>query len=74
MRSKVTRMTLLLVIAGTHALYAADAHGPGKFNPAESVLYIWAGDQARVAPDFLAVVNFDEKSENEASATGFCLF
>src|SRR5262249_36672685 len=25
-------------------------------------LYVWAGDQARVAPDFLAVVDFDEDS------------
>jgi hypothetical protein len=28
----------------------------------DTVLYIWAQDQAHVAPDFLAVVNFDEKS------------
>jgi 56kDa selenium binding protein (SBP56) len=27
-------------------------------------LYVWAGDQARVAPDFLAVINFDEQSED----------
>ena len=27
-------------------------------------LYIWAGDQARVAPDFLAVIEFDERSKN----------
>jgi hypothetical protein len=32
-------------------------------NP-ETVLYVWAGDQARVAPDFLAVVDFDEHSAN----------
>jgi len=25
-------------------------------------LYLWAGDQARVAPDFLAVIDFDEDS------------
>ena len=25
-------------------------------------LYVWAGDQARVAPDFLAVIDFDEDS------------
>jgi 56kDa selenium binding protein (SBP56) len=25
-------------------------------------LYVWAGDQARVAPDFLAVIDFDEES------------
>src|SRR5882672_12668910 len=27
-------------------------------------LYVWAGDQARVAPDFLAVINFDERSKD----------
>jgi len=27
-----------------------------------TTLYVWAGDQARVAPDFLAVVDFDEDS------------
>jgi selenium-binding protein 1 len=30
-------------------------------NPART-LYVWAGDQARVAPDFLAVIDFDEDS------------
>ena len=35
-----------------------DDHGAG----AEKVLYIWAQDQAQVAPDFLAVVDFDEQS------------
>src|SRR5579864_2223071 len=29
-----------------------------------TTLYIWAGDQARKAPDFLAVVNFDENSKD----------
>jgi selenium-binding protein 1 len=27
-------------------------------------LFVWAGDQARSAPDFLAVVDFDEESSN----------
>jgi hypothetical protein len=27
-------------------------------------LYIWAGDQARLAPDFLAVIDFDEDSRD----------
>src|SRR5438552_787266 len=31
---------------------------------AEKVLFIWAGDQARTAADFLAVVNFDENSQS----------
>ncbi len=30
----------------------------------ERVLFIWAGDQARTNPDFLAVVNFDEYSRD----------
>src|SRR5579864_1392256 len=30
----------------------------------EKNLYIWAQDQAHVAPDFLAVINFDEESAN----------
>jgi 56kDa selenium binding protein (SBP56) len=29
----------------------------------EKYLFVWAGDQARVNPDFLAVVNFDEDSD-----------
>ena len=33
-----------------------DEHGP------EKTLYVWTGDQARVAPDFLAVIDFDEDS------------
>src|SRR5713226_168058 len=28
----------------------------------EKYLFVWAGDQARTAPDFLAVVDFDEGS------------
>lgn len=31
---------------------------------AEKTLYIWAGDQQRVRPDFLAVIDFDERSRN----------
>src|ERR1700687_4543351 len=30
----------------------------------EKYLFVWAGDQARTNPDFLAVVNFDEDSTN----------
>jgi 56kDa selenium binding protein (SBP56) len=37
-----------------------DGDGDGK----ETILYIWAGDQARTNPDFLAVVNFDEHSNH----------
>jgi len=41
-------------------------HGSG---PAKT-LYVWAGDQARVAPDFLAVINFDETSEDYGKVIG----
>jgi 56kDa selenium binding protein (SBP56) len=30
----------------------------------EKTLYVWAGDQARVRPDFLAVIDFDEHSHD----------
>src|SRR5262249_6897713 len=30
----------------------------------EKTLYVWAGDQERVRPDFLAVIDFDEHSRN----------
>lgn len=30
----------------------------------EKTLYVWAGDQARVHPDFLAVIDFDEDSHD----------
>jgi hypothetical protein len=39
-----------------------DGHG-GSIEP-EKVLYVWAQDQAHLAPDFLAVVNFDEESSS----------
>ena len=29
----------------------------------EKYLFVWAGDQARINPDFLAVVDFDERSK-----------
>ncbi len=42
--------------ARPHAADAVVTKGP------EKTLYIWTGDQARVAPDFLTVINFDEDS------------
>src|ERR1700760_2739735 len=35
-----------------------DHRAPGM----DKVLYIWAQDEAHVAPDFLAVIDFDEQS------------
>ena len=39
---------------------AADGHGGHAKEP--TTLYVWASDQARVAPDFLVVIDFDRKS------------
>jgi hypothetical protein len=40
-----------------------------RHEPAKT-LYVWAGDQARVAPDFLAVINFDEDSDDYGKVIG----
>src|SRR5216683_2504336 len=52
-------LTVALVISAANIVLAdEDDHGKGK----EKTLYIWAGDQAHQAPDFLAVIDFDEES------------
>jgi len=58
--STTMRLLIFLVLllgAWTSTLAQNDHSGR-----AEKVLYIWAQDQAQVAPDFLAVVDFDEQS------------
>jgi ABC-type nickel/cobalt efflux system permease component RcnA len=44
--------------------YDEKNHHNEKRNHTEKYLYVWAGDQAHDSPDFLAVINFDEKSDN----------
>ena len=39
-----------------------DAGGHGAGAKEATTLYIWASDQAHVAPDFLAVIDFDRSS------------
>ncbi|MGC2194430.1 MAG: selenium-binding protein SBP56-related protein [Terriglobales bacterium] len=53
-------------------LVSAKASGHGDHEPAkpDKTLYVWAGDQARVAPDFLAVINFDEDSDDYGKVIG----
>jgi len=51
---------VVLAIANDRSL--ADDRDRGRNQPAKT-LYVWAGDQARVAPDFLAVIDFDEDSK-----------
>jgi selenium-binding protein 1 len=50
---------LLSAIAVRPAWADNDDDGRGR---KETVLYVWAGDQARTKPDFLAVIDFDEHS------------
>jgi len=49
--------TIASMIAGT-----ATVKNDGDDDEKARTLYVWAGDQARVAPDFLAVIDFDEDS------------
>ena len=59
-------LTMPLILALGSATFGAGVHGSterksdGKGKP--EVLYVWAGDQAHRAPDFLAVIDFDEDS------------
>jgi len=54
------RMAIALFLC-TVALFPAkgDENKRGR----EKVLFVWAGDQSRTRPDFLAVINFDERSK-----------
>lgn len=52
----------LLLPAGAALLIASSRNGAAAGSP--KYLYVWAGDQARKAPDFLAVVNFDDRSSD----------
>jgi 56kDa selenium binding protein (SBP56) len=58
--------TLTTTLALAYAIFSPASSGAGRHAHAEpdKTLYIWAGDQARKAPDFLAVVNFDEDSDD----------
>lgn len=52
-----------IFLAATLVLAAAQTgFGQHKRSQKETVLYVWASDQAHTAPDFLAVIDFDEDS------------
>jgi selenium-binding protein 1 len=67
-RSRATVILFLTMVGSLGVLASVIAGtGPRRNNNNEDedkakTLYIWAGDQARVAPDFLAVIDFDEDS------------
>jgi len=56
--AKLLVTAALIIIAASIVAAQVGGHGGGK----DKVLYIWAQDQAHLAPDFLAVINFDEDS------------
>ncbi len=56
-------LTLLALLAPAQSSLAQE-DSPRRRGHAAKYLYIWAGDQARVAPDFLTVINFDESSKD----------
>jgi selenium-binding protein 1 len=58
-RKMTTLALLVLVLTGTPL-----ARNEARDEDKAKTLYVWSGDQARVAPDFLAVIDFDEDSRN----------
>jgi hypothetical protein len=56
-------LILVLVFAFAGSALSQDRdQGRRNQDDRAKTLYIWTGDQARMAPDFLAVINFDEDS------------
>jgi len=60
---------LFLGLVARHAIVRAGSlpslHGQFERGPHdEKTLIVWAGDKAHVAPDFIAVIDFDERSPN----------
>ncbi len=58
------RRTLFLLLLVPAALAAVALSRAASSAAGERFLLVWTGDQARKAPDFLAVVDFDESSRN----------
>ncbi len=61
MRTFLMTISIVLLL-GSGLIWQQSAHADD--DPEARTLYVWAGDQARVAPDFLAVIDFDEDSAN----------
>jgi 56kDa selenium binding protein (SBP56) len=62
-------LSAALTLLAISAAYSREPNGAERA-PAPKYLFVCAGDQARVAPDFLAVVNFDEDSERYGEVLG----
>ena len=59
-------LSIWILSAATLSLSEDKSHRPKR----EKTLYVWASDQTRVKPDFLAVINFDEESEDYGEVIG----
>lgn len=62
-RSALPLALLLLLCSSPLLAHHHSTQNPEQDAPAKT-LYVWASDQARIAPDFLAVVDFDEESKD----------
>jgi len=58
----MSRLATIRLLRGAAALACLLLGARAGLAGPERYLYVWAGDQARQAPDFLAVVDFDERS------------
>ena len=65
-RTRMALATPLVLTAMVIAVPFRVAHAH-EHEEEEKYLFVWAGDQARVHPDFLAVVDFDEHSDDYGS-------
>jgi selenium-binding protein 1 len=68
-RNSVAILVLVIVALASVTMVHGDRRGREKERPAKT-MYVWAGDQARVAPDFLAVIDFDEDSPRYGHVVG----
>lgn len=55
-------LSVATVAAGCEAAVVEPAADPHSSHREATTLYVWASDAARVAPDFLAVIDFDRQS------------
>jgi hypothetical protein len=63
-RGRKTYFLILLIPLALLAVALVDTSRAASSAAGDKYLLVWAGDQARKAPDFLAVVNFDESSKD----------
>ena len=61
---------LVLTPGGYRLLHDGDERGDDHKKHSEKTLYVWTGDEARLAADFLVVVNFDEDSSDYGKIHG----